>query len=130
MIKKYMLEFKTIPSSSITLPKSANIQKIFLDTDGIVKVLRFDGSISSLQGTSKTILASQTTVEQLNLVLYPLFEYLTNLLNVESEITDEKLQVAIKIIESTLETQATNLSNVVDILNSNQSETNSRIKYP
>jgi hypothetical protein len=114
------LDFIETPASKISLPKSAGIQKLFLDADGRLKVAKFDGSILAIGGSEKQILPTDISIEQLNSVLYPLFEYLTELLNLESEVTDEKIGQATKPIFEFLDQQKNNINNLINEVNVNE----------
>lgn len=95
-----MIELKVTPASTITLPSSSQIKKIFLDTDGVLKVIGFNGEIKSLGGP---ILTNKVAINQLNTVINPIVEFLLGLINVNEEITSEQLQVVNDVIKKIIE---------------------------
>lgn len=66
------------------LPKDSRTKKLFLDSDGSLKTVSFSGKIETIG--SEKIIASYATIEQLNSVLFPLFEILVDFLNAEEDL--------------------------------------------
>jgi hypothetical protein len=121
------IDLVSTPPSSIEFPTSSLIKKLFLDSSGVVSVMSFDGSVKPLEG-SKPIPSAIVNLDALQQILYPLFDYLTELINLETELTDEKLGVVSSLINKFFEKQEDKISNLIEILNSNNEELKSNNK--
>jgi hypothetical protein len=93
--------FRFVPQSKVELPRAANEAKVFVDSDGKLKILYFNGDIVELGGEQVTNVTNETIVTYDDSVLKAQLADLAR--SLQSFATTEELAKDIAIVLKTLD---------------------------